>query len=140
MLSAKHHLLTALAAELEKLQPGAGARAAFESPKVAAHGDLACTAAMQLAKALKQNPRQLGESLRSALLTTPAFERLKFKAVRTAYTEVSKWLAIFPRLENHVDAAYRGACRFLEVLGFRLGEPTRLPSGMMVRMFWMERG
>jgi arginyl-tRNA synthetase len=75
MLSAKHHLLSALAAELEKLQPGAGARAAFESPKVAAHGDLACTAAMQLAKALKQNPRQLSESLRSALLGTPAFER-----------------------------------------------------------------
>jgi len=65
----------ALAAELEKLQTGAGARAAFESPKVAAHGDLACTAAMQLAKALKQNPRQLSETLRSALLATPAFER-----------------------------------------------------------------
>ncbi|MGV0985797.1 MAG: arginine--tRNA ligase [Limnohabitans sp.] len=75
MLSAKQHLLAALAAELDKLQPGAGSRAAFESPKVAAHGDLACTAAMQLAKALKQNPRQLGESLRAALLTTPAFER-----------------------------------------------------------------
>ena len=75
MLSAKQHLLSALAAELEKLQPGAGARAAFESPKVAAHGDLACTAAMQLAKALKQNPRQLGEALRAALLSTPAFER-----------------------------------------------------------------
>jgi arginyl-tRNA synthetase len=75
MLSAKQHLLTALAAELDKLQPGAGARAAFESPKVAAHGDLACTAAMQLAKALKQNPRQLGETLRAALLATPAFER-----------------------------------------------------------------
>jgi len=75
MLSAKQHLLAALSAELDKLQPGAGARAAFESPKVAAHGDLACTAAMQLAKALKQNPRQLGETLRAALLTTPAFER-----------------------------------------------------------------
>lgn len=75
MLSAKQHLLTALAAELEKLQTGAGARAAFESPKVAAHGDLACTAAMQLAKALKQNPRQLSETLRTALLATPAFER-----------------------------------------------------------------
>jgi arginyl-tRNA synthetase len=75
MLSAKHQLLTALAAELDKLQPGAGARAAFESPKVAAHGDLACTAAMQLAKALKQNPRQLGETLRDALLATPEFER-----------------------------------------------------------------
>jgi arginyl-tRNA synthetase len=75
MLSAKQHLLTALAAELDKLQTGAGARAAFESPKVAAHGDLACTAAMQLAKALKQNPRQLSETLRTALLSTPAFER-----------------------------------------------------------------
>ena len=75
MLNAKQELLAALAAELEKLQPGAGARAAFESPKVAAHGDFACTAAMQLAKALKQNPRQLGESLREALLATPAFQR-----------------------------------------------------------------
>ncbi len=75
MLNAKQELLAALAAELEKLQPGAGARAAFESPKVAAHGDLACTAAMQLAKALKQNPRQLGESLRESLLATSAFGR-----------------------------------------------------------------
>ena len=49
MLSVKHDLLAALAAELEKLSPGAGAKAVFESPKVAAHGDFACTAAMQLA-------------------------------------------------------------------------------------------
>ena len=75
MLSAKQELLAALAAELEKLQPGAGSRAAFESPKVAAHGDFACTAAMQLAKGLKQNPRALGEALREALLATPAFQR-----------------------------------------------------------------
>jgi arginyl-tRNA synthetase len=75
MLSAKQHLLSALAQELDKLQAGASSRAAFESPKVAAHGDLACTAAMQLAKALKQNPRQLGEALREALLATPAFQR-----------------------------------------------------------------
>jgi arginyl-tRNA synthetase len=75
MLNAKQELLAALAAELEKLQPGAGARAAFESPKVAAHGDLACTAAMQLAKALKQNPRQLGQALRESLLATSAFQR-----------------------------------------------------------------
>ena len=75
MLNAKQELLVALATELEKLQPGAGERAAFESPKVAAHGDFACTAAMQLAKGLKQNPRQLGEALREALLATPAFQR-----------------------------------------------------------------
>ena len=75
MLNAKQELLATLAAELEKLQPGAGERAAFESPKVAAHGDFACTAAMQLAKGLKQNPRQLGEALREALLATPAYQR-----------------------------------------------------------------
>ena len=52
MLTAKNELLAALAAELENLSPGAGAKAAFESPKVAAHGDFACSAAMQLAKPL----------------------------------------------------------------------------------------
>ncbi|WP_394791902.1 arginine--tRNA ligase [Rhodoferax sp.] len=75
MLSVKHELLAALAVGLEKIAPGAGAKAAFESPKVAAHGDLACTAAMQLAKPLKLNPRQLGENLRTALLEQPAFEK-----------------------------------------------------------------
>ncbi len=75
MLSVKHELLAALAVGLEKLAPGAGSKAAFESPKVAAHGDFACTAAMQLAKPLKLNPRQLGENLRAALLEQPAFAK-----------------------------------------------------------------
>jgi arginyl-tRNA synthetase len=73
MLSVKNELLGALAASLEKLSPGAGAKAAFESPKVAAHGDLATTAAMQLAKPLKLNPRQLAETLRADLAASPAF-------------------------------------------------------------------
>ena len=75
MLSIKKDLLAALAGALEQLSPGAGEKAAFESPKVAAHGDLACTAAMQLAKPLKQNPRQTAEALRALVLQTPAFER-----------------------------------------------------------------
>ena len=75
MLSVKQDLLAALAAELETLSPGAGARAAFENPKVAAHGDFACTAAMQLAKPLKANPRALGEQLKAALEATPAFQQ-----------------------------------------------------------------
>ena len=74
MLSVKIELLDALAQALEKLVPGAGAKAAFESPKVAAHGDLATTAAMQLAKPLKLNPRQLAENLRTALLAAPPFQ------------------------------------------------------------------
>ncbi len=75
MLTIKKDLLAALAAALEELSPGAGEKAAFESPKVAAHGDFACTAAMQLAKPLKQNPRQTAENLRALLLKAPAFER-----------------------------------------------------------------
>jgi arginyl-tRNA synthetase len=75
MLSIKTDLLAALAANLEQLSPGAGAKAAFESPKVAAHGDLACTAAMQLAKSLKLNPRQVADSLRLLLLANPVFAR-----------------------------------------------------------------
>jgi arginyl-tRNA synthetase len=75
MLSVKNELLEVLATSLEKLLPGAGAKAAFESPKVAAHGDLATTAAMQLAKPLKLNPRQLAETLRTELLSQAAFAR-----------------------------------------------------------------
>ena len=75
MLSVKIELLEALGAALEKLSPGAGAKAAFESPKVAAHGDLASTAAMQLAKPLKLPPRQVAEKLRAELLATAPFQR-----------------------------------------------------------------
>jgi arginyl-tRNA synthetase len=75
MISVKQNLLTVLADVLETIEPGAGTKAAFESPKVAAHGDFASTAAMQLAKALKKNPRQLGEEVRTALLAMPAYQR-----------------------------------------------------------------
>src|SRR5574343_718177 len=75
MLSVKNELLATLATALDALSPGAGAKAAFESPKVAAHGDFAVTAAMQLAKPLKLNPRALGEQLREALLQAPAFQQ-----------------------------------------------------------------
>ena len=75
MLQVKKDLLAALAGELDKLSPGAGERAAFETPKVAAHGDYAVTAAMQLAKPLKANPRALGEQLKAALEATTPFQQ-----------------------------------------------------------------
>ena len=75
MLNIKQELLATLAAELDKLAPGAGDKAAFESPKVAAHGDFASTAAMQLAKPLKQNPRQVAEALCAALRATPVYSQ-----------------------------------------------------------------
>ncbi|MGH8787514.1 MAG: arginine--tRNA ligase [Cupriavidus necator] len=39
----------------------------FERPKVAAHGDLACNIAMQVARALKSNPRELAQRIVDAV-------------------------------------------------------------------------
>ncbi|ARU06458.1 arginine--tRNA ligase [Comamonas serinivorans] len=74
MLSVKQELLQSLGDALESLSPGAGAKAAFEVPKQASMGDLAVTAAMQLAKPLKQNPRALGEALKAKLEAAPAYQ------------------------------------------------------------------
>ncbi len=75
MIAVKQELLAGLAAELENRLPGAGARASFETPKSAAHGDLATNAAMQCAKPLKLNPRQLAESLKTTLMAQAAYQR-----------------------------------------------------------------
>ena len=81
MIQAKHELQQALQGALTEMAASAGFAgvvtpiAAFESPKQAAHGDLAITAAMPLAKTLKKNPREIGEALVRALQATPAFQR-----------------------------------------------------------------
>lgn len=49
---------------------------AFERPKVAAHGDFACNVAMQLAKPLRANPRQLAQQIVEAVLAHPLSARL----------------------------------------------------------------
>jgi arginyl-tRNA synthetase len=94
MIQAKQELLAALSAAIAQVSPGSGLAAAFESPKQASLGDLACTAALQLAKPLKRNPREVAAALVSALMaderaqrwieTTdiagPGFVNLKLKA------------------------------------------------------------
>ena len=82
MIQAKQELQQALQGALAEVAAsfGVAAEAAlppavFESPKQAAHGDLAITAAMPLAKALKKNPRDIGQALVAALQATPAFQR-----------------------------------------------------------------
>ncbi|MBI5718156.1 MAG: arginine--tRNA ligase [Burkholderiales bacterium] len=78
MIQAKQELLRALQGALTDIAAAAGVTAptaAFESPKQAAHGDLAITAAMQLSRALKKNPRELAATLVSALESDAAFQR-----------------------------------------------------------------
>lgn len=47
-----------------------------EKPKDLSHGDLACTVAMQCARALKRNPREIAASLVEAMKKDPEFTRL----------------------------------------------------------------
>ncbi len=75
MIEAKQALLAALGAAIAELDTGATIGAAFESPKQAAHGDLAITAAMPLAKAAKKNPREVAGLLVEALRRQPAVAR-----------------------------------------------------------------
>ncbi|MBQ0934153.1 arginine--tRNA ligase [Ideonella paludis] len=75
MIQAKAELQHALARVVAELAPDTPLQPQFESPKQAAHGDLAITAAMQLAKPLKSNPRAVAERLIAALQATPEFAR-----------------------------------------------------------------
>jgi len=67
VIRVKQELLEALADALAELAPEHPLKVAFESPKQASHGDLACTAAMQLAKPLHKNPRELAQVLAASL-------------------------------------------------------------------------
>ncbi|MFL9952031.1 arginine--tRNA ligase [Paraburkholderia nemoris] len=81
MLPAHKHTLETLLADTVKQVADAiqgASEAAFvsptitlERPKVAAHGDVACNVAMQLAKPLRANPRQLAQQIVDALLAQP---------------------------------------------------------------------
>jgi arginyl-tRNA synthetase len=75
MLQARQELLAALVQALEETLPGHGLTAAFELPRQAAHGDLAITAAMPLAKLSKRAPREIAQQLVAALQKVPAVQR-----------------------------------------------------------------
>jgi arginyl-tRNA synthetase len=86
MLPAHKHTLESLLADTVKQVAGAtqGATEAtfvtptitLERPKVAAHGDVACNVAMQLAKPLRANPRQLAQQIVEAVLAHPQAQGL----------------------------------------------------------------
>ena len=75
MIQAKSELAQALAAAVAQVAPDVAFTPAFESPKQAAHGDLAITVAMQLAKPLRLAPRAVADKLVAALNEQPAVQR-----------------------------------------------------------------
>ena len=67
-----HETLAAAATRL--LAPGEslGTAALLERPKAAGHGDYSCTLALQLARRVGRNPRDIGQSLLDAVQADPA--------------------------------------------------------------------
>ena len=75
MIAIKEQLLAAVQTALKTVAPESSVVANLEVPKVASHGDFALTAAMQLAKPLKKNPRDVANALVEALSQQAVFQQ-----------------------------------------------------------------
>ncbi len=70
LASQKQQLIDLFQAALAPVVAGSGLQpgVVLERPRDASHGDIACNIAMQLAKPLKKNPRELAQAIVAALL------------------------------------------------------------------------
>ena len=75
MIAIKEQLLAAVQTALQTVAPESSVVANLEVPKVASHGDFALTAAMQLAKPLKKNPRDVANALIEVLSQQAVFQQ-----------------------------------------------------------------
>ncbi len=71
----KAHLISLFVEALAQVAPGTPASVALERPRQPEHGDFACNVALQMAKSLKRNPRELAQALVGALPASPVLER-----------------------------------------------------------------
>ncbi len=69
-------LISHIEAAVRELLPESQPAVALERPKVAAHGDIACNIAMQLAKPARRNPRELAQQIVERLQANPALQEL----------------------------------------------------------------
>lgn len=74
----RHHIIDLFQQALAPIVAGSDLAPAIvlERPRDPAHGDIACNIAMQLAKPLKKNPRELAQALVANLLAAPGREQL----------------------------------------------------------------
>lgn len=75
LLDLKAHLASLFVEALARVAPGAPAAVALERPRQSEHGDFACNVALQMAKPLRRNPRELAQALVAALPASPVLER-----------------------------------------------------------------
>ena len=74
----KFHFTELLRRTLSEIAPlGLDTDIEFARPKQASHGDYSCNLAMQLAKPLRQNPRNIAVILINALSASPYLEKIE---------------------------------------------------------------
>jgi arginyl-tRNA synthetase len=78
LASQKQDIADLIAEALAPITAASGltANVVLERPRDPSHGDVACNIAMQLAKQLKMNPRELAQQIVAALLANPAAKGL----------------------------------------------------------------
>lgn len=123
MIQVRNDLLAALGAAIAEVAPASSLEPAFESPKQASHGDLACTAAMPLAKTEKTNPRELASRLVEALQRQPAVQQW------VAAIEIAGPGFINLRLK---DAARQAVVREVLAAGAAFGRQPARPDRVLV--------
>jgi arginyl-tRNA synthetase len=67
----RSHLSALIESALREVAPGVDCPVVIERPKQASHGDYACNVALQLAKPLRRNPRDIAATLVAALPPSP---------------------------------------------------------------------
>ncbi|MDD4963214.1 MAG: arginine--tRNA ligase [Gallionella sp.] len=77
VLNFKSHLAHLFAEALRVVAPEAEVAILIERPKQASHGDYACNLAMQLAKPLRQSPRNIAQALIAALPASDVIQKVE---------------------------------------------------------------
>ena len=76
----------------------------------------------------------IDDTARPWLFTAKGMERHARALLKIGRLEVAEMMSRYDNLWNLVDADYRGALRFVEKLGFTLGDLVEMPGGLFRRI------
>lgn len=106
----KDLLIRLLGEALDTVAPDTPASVDIERPKNASHGDFSCNVAMQLARALKKNPRELAQHILNELPASPLVARTEIAGAGfiNFHLAPAAWHGIVPRIRAEGAAYGRG--------------------------------
>ncbi|MCX7672462.1 MAG: arginine--tRNA ligase [Thiobacillaceae bacterium] len=96
----QQHLQQLLQTALARLDPASGLSAELQRPRQANHGDYASNLALQLARGLKRNPREVAQALVQALPDSPWLERVEIAG--PGFINFHLKPALWQRLPAHI--------------------------------------